>query len=204
MRCGGCGKGQGLGQLGQGPVGLALVGQPAHLLAASDLGRVAGGQLHELPALAALRHVPAPPCGRARLVRKASSSLASGRCDGHQDARRDGAGAGVVLLHERGQGLLVRGVGEVLEQEDVAARRLAVADGEELDGGLLARARVAERRPGRAWRSRPSSGSPWSARWRAPCRAGRPRARTRAPPRRPPCRPERARRPAPGGPRGRA
>ena len=67
-----------------------------------------------------------------------------GQREGHQHARRDRAGPGVVLLDERGQRLLVGIVGHVLEQEDVATERLAVADGEELHGRLLAGARIAQ------------------------------------------------------------
>ena len=73
-----------------------------------------------------------------RSRRNASSSSASGSAPGHQDARRDRARRGVVLPHERGQAFLVGAVAQVLQQEHVAADGLAVADGEQLDGGLVA------------------------------------------------------------------
>ena len=107
---------QGLGQLGQGALGLALVGQPAHLFTLERLGRVAASKRHQLAALAPLWHrdgdLVRGPAGQevGQLVRL-------GQGHRHEHARRDGAGPRVVLLDERGQCLLVGVVGGCDERE---------------------------------------------------------------------------------------
>ena len=55
----------------------------------------------------------------------------------HVDLARDRAGAGVVLLEEAGQDLVVGRLAGRVEQEDVAPDHLAVADDEQLDGRLV-------------------------------------------------------------------
>ena len=61
--------------------------------------------------------------------------LGDGR--GHVDLARDRAGAGVVLLEEAGQDLVVGRLAGGIEQEDVAPDHLPVADDEQLDGRLV-------------------------------------------------------------------
>ena len=155
------------------------------------------------PALASLRHVgrDARCRGAARGTRSARPS--SGRRCGSSTAAGWTRRARVVLLHEGRQRFLVGPVAEVLEQEHVAAERLAVADREQLDRGLVALARE----PSTSSSARAKAAIFWlpsSARWRGPCPAARPPARTRACPRRPASPGAAPARPAPGGPRGRA
>ncbi len=170
---------EGIGQLLERAERLALVGQPADLLARQHLGRVPRGQLQELPLPAASGHVEGDSAATAR--RQQLDEVGGvGRHGRRQDAHRHRARLGVVLLDERGQGLVVRGAGDVLEHEDVARHELAVAHGEELHGGLGARSGEAQHVLLASWRRPPSSGSPSSARWRAPCRAGPRRARSRS------------------------
>ena len=144
------GQAERLGQLGQGAQGLALVGQPADLLAGQGLGRVALGQFEELPLLAPPGHPQvdraAAPVGQERL--EVGRLAGQG---GHQELGRDRGRAGVELEEEAAQDLLVGHVAGRLEQEDVAPDQGAVADDEQLDRGLVVPAGQpdqVERRPG--------------------------------------------------------
>ncbi len=69
----------------------------------------------------------------------------------HEDLRGDARRPGVVLEQEAGQDLLVGHVPGRFEQEDVAPDERAIADREELDGGLVVapgQADQVERGPG--------------------------------------------------------
>ena len=95
--------------------------------------------------------LPSPRCGTVRATllprrsrRKASSSSASDSARGTRIRGGTEPGRGVVLAHEGGQRLLVGPVPEVLQLEHVPADGLAVADGEQLHGGLVARPREAQ------------------------------------------------------------
>ncbi len=126
-----------LGQLLERRERLALVGQPARLLARERLGRVAGGQRRAARAsrrAGARGGGPARPAAR-RGTPRASGVSVDGR--GHVDLARDRAGPAVVLLEEAGQDLVVGRLAGGVEQEHVAADHLAVADHEQLDGRLV-------------------------------------------------------------------
>ena len=77
------GQAERLGELLERGQRLALVGQPASLLAGERLGRVARGEGEQLALLAALRDAevdrPAAPLGEERLEVGASSATADGR-----------------------------------------------------------------------------------------------------------------------------
>ncbi len=137
------GQSERLGELLEGGQRLALVGQPARLLAGERLAGVAGGQDQELALLPALRDAevdrPAATLGEERLEDR---GLGDGRR--HVDLARDRAGPGVVLLEEAGQDLVVGRLAGGIEQEDVAPDHLAVADDEQLDGRLVVLAGQAE------------------------------------------------------------
>ena len=115
---------------------LALVGQPAGLLAGERLRRVAGGEGHQLPPLAALRDQQVDrPAAPARQERLEVGPLR--QPERHEDLPRDGGRARVELLEEAREDLLVGRVVGRVEEEHVAADRLAVADREQLDRRLV-------------------------------------------------------------------
>ena len=138
MRSGGAARPSASGQLLERRQGLALVGQPAGLLAAERVRGVARGQIDQLAALAALRHVDldlvAAPC-----LEEGDQLSRVGQRPRNQDARRDGRRGDVVLLDERRERLVVGRVAHVLEQEDVARHDGAVANREELHRAATAR-----------------------------------------------------------------
>ena len=131
------------GQLLERDQRLAVVREPARLLAGQRLGGVPARQLHQPPLLASLRHeqpdaAPAPRGEECLQVRRV------GREGGHEEGRRDRRRPGVVLPHEPGEDLVVARAGVGLEKEDVAPDQAPVSDDEELDRRLRARAREAE------------------------------------------------------------
>jgi len=131
------------GQLFESGEGLALVGQPARLLAPERVSRVARGEVHQLAPLAAARHSQVDLALTARLE-KGDQLVRVGRQERHQDARRNRTRRGVVLLDERGQRLRVGRVAHVLEQEHVTCHDRALADGEQLHCRAAAGAGEAE------------------------------------------------------------
>ena len=143
MRAGAAGRPERVGELLESGQCLALVGQPARLLARERLGRVARGELHELPLLPSLSD---PEVDRAaatlREERLQVADVRSQRRDVH--LARDRRRAGVVLLEEAGEDLVVAGLARRIEQEDVAPHHLAVADREQLDRGLVVLSRQAD------------------------------------------------------------
>ena len=132
-----------LGELLQRGERLALVRQPARLLAGQRLGRVAGGEGEQLALLATLRDAQmdraAAAFGEERLDHRGIGD--PGR---HVDLAGDRAGPRVVLLEEAGQHLVVGRFAGGFEQEDVAPDHLAVADDEQLHGRLVVLPRQAE------------------------------------------------------------
>ena len=138
------GQAEGLGQLLERGQRLALVGEPARLLARQRLAGVPRRERHELTALPALRDVeadmaPALLRGTPRCRRRPAA------VERHVDLARDGARARVVLLDEAAEHLLVGRLADGVQQEHVAPDHLAVADGEQLDRGLAVLARHPER-----------------------------------------------------------
>ena len=84
-------------------------------------------------------HRAGAPLGQERLERRGVAER--GR---DEDLARDGARARVVLLREAREHLVVGRLAHRVEQEDVAAEELPVADREELDGRLVVLAGEAE------------------------------------------------------------
>ena len=136
MRSGGPGQAQGGGQFLEGGEGLALVGQPAGLLAGEGLGGVALGEDRQLPLLPALGEPrwTGPPRRSPRKVSRSGGLRDRAR---QVDLARDRRRPDVVLLEEAGQDLLVRGVADRVQEVHVPADELAVAQDEQLDGGLV-------------------------------------------------------------------
>ena len=181
------GQAERLGELLERGQRLALVGQPARLLARERLARVAGGEGEQLALLAALRDAQ---------VDRPAAALGEERLEDGASRRRPPAGRPRAGSSRRGRST-ARGSWSGPRRRSPRGRRRA--------GRRRARSscrrgsRTAGWPPGcpgapgragraRSWRRRPSSGSPSSARWPGSCRAGRPPARSRSARRRPPSR----------------
>ena len=134
---------QGRRQLLQRRQRLALVGQPASLLASQRLGRVPLGQFHQVTLLAAPGRPQmdgtSPPATEERLQHRAF-----GQGTGQQHFPWDGRRARIELFEEAGQDLVVGGVVGRLQQEYVPSDQLAAPNVEQLDGSLVVLARQAD------------------------------------------------------------
>ncbi len=129
------GEAQGRGQLLEGGQRLAVIGEPARLVAGEALRRVAPGQVDQAALLAAGRHLQADATPAALSQERLEILRLGGERRG-QDRRRHGRGARVELEDEPGQDLVVRDVRGRLERIDVPPDQLPVAHREDLDGRL--------------------------------------------------------------------
>ncbi len=132
---------QGFGQLLQGGERLAMVGQPARVLAGERIRRVPCGQIHECPLLATPGNAQvdrATPLLRKEVLEVGHALPHPGW---HVYLARDRGRAGVVLLEEARKDLVVGRLADGVQQVHVAPDHLAVTDDEQGHRRLIVLAR---------------------------------------------------------------